>query len=115
MPADNTDSPSPGESEKRSRAEQPIVIFGGRGSGLLVAFAIERMATMSSRRCLGFLNDVEERDTRIGGYPFLGSFESWEQLQPDAQFIAPLHKAGAMQHRSNIIRSLLIDRARWTN
>jgi acetyltransferase EpsM len=121
MPADNTDRPSreikssPRESEKRSRAEQPIVIFGGRGSGLLVAFAIERMATVSPRRCLGFLNDVEGRDTRIGGYSFLGSFESWEQLQPDAQFIAPLHKAGAMQHRSNIIRSLRIDRPRWTN
>ncbi len=121
MPADNTDrpsreiKPSPGESEKRSRAEQPIVIFGGRGSGLLVAFAIERMATMSPRRCLGFLNDVEERDSRIGGYSFLGSFESWQQLQPDVQFIAPLHKAGAMQHRANIIRGLRIDRPRWTN
>ena len=120
MPTDDTGRPSresrqsPGEPERRF-VEQPIVIFGGRGSGLLVAFAIERTATISPRRCLGFLNDVEQRDTRIGGYPFLGPFESWEQLQPDAQFIAPLHKAAAMQHRSNIILSLRIPRLRWTN
>jgi acetyltransferase EpsM len=114
MPADDTDRPSR-ESKPSPGVPEKIVIFGGRGSGLLVAFAIERMATMPPRRCLGFLNDVEERDTRIGGYPCLGPFRSWEQLQPDAQFIAPLHKAGAMPHRSNIIRSLGIDHPRWSN
>ena len=90
-----------------------VAVFGGRGGGALVAFALSRLQAQGRARCVGFLNDLEAVGTRISGYPVLGPFASWQNLPATTQFIAPLHKAKQMRARVGIIHRLGVPQTRW--
>jgi len=92
----------------------PLVVFGGRGVGVLAASTFRR-AVGDRAPILGFLNDVEDKGSIIEGTAVLGSFESWPALPPEARFIAPLHKANEMRRRVKRIEGLGVPRERWAN
>ena len=59
------------------------------------------------------LNDQLAVGVEVAGAPVLGAFDSWRTLPDRTEFIAPLHKAKAMQGRVARIVSLQIPSARW--
>jgi acetyltransferase EpsM len=91
-----------------------VAIFGGRGSGALVAFVLDRLAAAGAGvRCVGFLNDFEPVGTRISGHSVLGPFSSWCKLPSSTRFIAPLHKAKEAARRAKITLDLNVPDDRW--
>ena len=91
-----------------------IAIFGGRGAGVLAAHAFRR-ASAPHAPVVQFLNDSEAIGSVIEGTPVIGSFESWNRLPPETRFLAPLHKAKAMEDRIRRIETLGIPSERWAN
>jgi acetyltransferase EpsM len=93
---------------------QSLVIFGGPGSGALVADSVSAMrADGRGVRVVGFLNDALPRGSLVHGVPVLGAFASWRELPEETRFIAPLHKVKLMQARASIVRRLGIPEHRW--
>lgn len=91
----------------------PVAIFGGPGSGAVVAQSAGALARQGSVKVVGFLNDVLSPGEVVSGVPVLGPFPSWSVLADDVRFIAPLHKAKAMQERVGIVGALGIPAHRW--
>lgn len=91
-----------------------VAIFGGRGAGVLAAHALRR-ATAPHAQVVQFLNDVEAVGSVIEGTPVVGPFEGWRSLPPETRFLAPLHKAKAMEDRIRRVVALGIPDARWAN
>lgn len=91
-----------------------LAIFGGRGSGVVLADTARRCSMANEAiEVVGFLNDVEPVGTSIGGFRVLGPFERWKELDGDTRFVAPLHKVGDMVNRIARIESLGIPDDRW--
>ena len=91
-----------------------IAVFGGPGSGAIVAQTLAALAPIrTDLRLIGFLNDVLPRGEHVSGTPVFGPFSSWRDLPEDVSFVAPLHKAGAMQQRVAIVQGLGIPEHRW--
>jgi len=93
----------------------PIAIFGGPGSGAVVAQSLRALATAQGGvRVLGFLNDVLPAGERVSDVPVIGPFASWATLAEDVRFVAPLHQVKAMPARAEIVAALGIPVHRWT-
>ena len=91
-----------------------LVIFGGRGAGLLAADTARRQAEAGVPvEVAGFLNDLEPTGSAIGDLPVLGPFEHWRALPPETRFVAPIHKVGQMERRIARIRALSVPARRW--
>ena len=91
-----------------------IAIFGGPGSGSVIAQSVNALAAARKDiKLVGFLNDVLPIGASASGVPVIGSFASWSTLPQDIHFLAPLHKVNAMGARSDIVRALGIPRHRW--
>ena len=92
----------------------PVAIFGGPGSGAVVAQSARALAArQGSVKVVGFLNDVLSAGEVVSGVPVLGPFPSWSALADDVRFIAPLHKAKVMQERAGIVGAMGIPEHRW--
>jgi sugar O-acyltransferase (sialic acid O-acetyltransferase NeuD family) len=91
-------------------AKQPLVIFGGPGSGAIAAQAV---AAGDRFMLAGYLNDALPVGTLVSGAPVLGPFAGWRDRPEDAVFLAPLHKAREMQARARRILELGIPEHRW--
>ena len=92
-----------------------MAIFGGPGSGAMVAEALAVGDHSGAKsRLIGFLNDAIPAGERISGTPVLGPFSSWRDLPDTVLFVAPLHRMAAMQERIEIIERLRIPPHRWT-
>ena len=93
-----------------------IAVFGGPGSGAMVVQSVQRLgAAGEDFSASGLLNDQLAIGTAVAGSPVLGTFDSWRTLPAGTAFIAPLHKARAMQARAARILSLQVPAARWAN
>jgi len=91
-----------------------VVILGGKGGGTLAAQTVLALARAhGSHRLIGYLNDRLEIGTPLHGGAVIGRFEDWARLEGDVSFVAPLHKAGAMQENARRIASLIIPAASW--
>ncbi len=91
-----------------------IAVFGGLGSGAMVVQSVQRRAAAGDAVELkGVLNDQLAVGSDVAGGPVLGTFDSWRTLSDRTEFIAPLHKAKAMQGRVARVLSLQIPAARW--
>jgi len=90
-----------------------VVIFGDLGSGAISAQSLRQLATRRDIKLIGFLNDELPKGQLISEAPVLGPFSSWQTLSDDIEFLAPLHKAKAMEARINIVESLGIPEHRW--
>ena len=88
-----------------------VAVFGGR---LLAPMILRRIeAAGGGLRFAGLLNDTVAAGTTIEGDAVLGPFASWSSLPAVTQFLAPLHKAKAMQARANLVARLGVPAARW--
>jgi len=93
-----------------------VVILGGKGGGTLAAQTVQRLARLNrSHELAGYLNDRLEVGSPVYGGSVLGKFEDWALLPQEVQFVAPLHKAAAMQESAGRIASLNIPSERWTH
>jgi len=93
-----------------------VAIFGGPGSGALIAESIAALvAGGQDLRLVGFLNDVLPIGAIISGVPVLGPFASWWNLPEKTTFLAPLHKAMAMPARVGRVEELKVPSHRWTS
>ncbi len=91
-----------------------IAIFGGRGSGLIVAETIGAMAASGiDVQLAGFLNDSAGAGDLIGDVPVLGPFEAWRDLDRDVHFIAAFPLPGAARQRHARLRELDVPLERW--
>jgi sugar O-acyltransferase (sialic acid O-acetyltransferase NeuD family) len=91
-----------------------IAIFGGPGSGAIAADSVTASNAGSEHtRLLGFLNDALPPGSSVSGAPVLGPFASWRDLPEDTLFLAPLHRAKAMEERLRIVEKLGIPANRW--
>lgn len=96
-------------------AAQRIVVFGGPGSGAIVAQSIAALVACGHDvELVGFLNDKLPLGEPICGAPVLGPFASWRDLANDVSFMAPLHKAKEMRSRADKIFGWQIPKERWT-
>jgi sugar O-acyltransferase (sialic acid O-acetyltransferase NeuD family) len=94
-------------------AARPVVILGG-ASGAIVAEALHDLAaTGENLACVGYLNDVLPKGSRIGAHTVLGGFEAWADFPSDTHFISVLHKAKEAQRRVARIDGLGIPNDRW--
>jgi acetyltransferase EpsM len=92
----------------------PVVIFGGPGSGAVVAQSVAALTERTADiEVIGFLNDVLPTGQLISNIPVLGPFANWHALSEDVRFIAPLHKPKTMQERAGVIEQLGIPPQRW--
>jgi sugar O-acyltransferase (sialic acid O-acetyltransferase NeuD family) len=97
------------------RTNGRLVIFGGPGSGALVAQTVSALTDAGHPvELTGFLNDVIPAKQEISGVPVLGDFASWRELPEEVMFIAPLHKAMEMPVRAEIVRGLGVPEHRWS-
>jgi sugar O-acyltransferase (sialic acid O-acetyltransferase NeuD family) len=95
-------------------AVRKIVIFGGKGGGTLAAQTVQSLARAHrSHQLIGYLNDRLEIGTPLYGGAVLGRFDDWARLGDDVFFVAPLHKAGAMQANARRIAGLGIPASRF--
>jgi sugar O-acyltransferase (sialic acid O-acetyltransferase NeuD family) len=92
-----------------------LVVFGGRGAGLLLVDTVRRLPAPPAIEVLGYLNDREPIGTLIGGLPVLGPFEQWPALPSDVMFAAPLHSHKDMPRRIARIVGLGIPDERWVS
>ena len=91
-----------------------VVIFGGPGSGAIVAQSVAALADgQSGIKLVGFLNDILPCGTLVSGAPVLGPFASWRDLPEEIAFLAPLHKAKVMLERVRTVEGLGIPLHRW--
>jgi sugar O-acyltransferase (sialic acid O-acetyltransferase NeuD family) len=91
-----------------------VAIFGGQGSGAIVADTLAVGGANTARfRLIGFLNDIVPAGERISGTAVIGPFSAWRDLPDTVLFVAPLHRATAMQERVEIIERLGIPPDRW--
>ncbi len=91
-----------------------IAIFGGPGSGALIAQSIAALRAGGEDVILaGFLNDILPRGMLVSGAPVLGRFADWRMLADDVTFLAPLHKAKEMPTRVSAIEAMDIPDYRW--
>jgi sugar O-acyltransferase (sialic acid O-acetyltransferase NeuD family) len=91
-----------------------LMIFGGPGSGTVVAQTVRRLAAGERPIHLaGFLNDVLPIGEDIAGTRVIGPFDSWREASDRVIFVAPLHKAKSMQRRAERISKLGIPEERW--
>jgi sugar O-acyltransferase (sialic acid O-acetyltransferase NeuD family) len=91
-----------------------IAVFGGPGAGAMVVQSLQRLGVAGKGVAVsGLLNDQLAVGTAVAGTPVLGAFDSWRALSAGTAFIAPLHKAKAMQSRAARILSLQIPSERW--
>ena len=82
----------------------------------MVANAIREIARCDERPdTTGFLNDHQEIGTNISGRPVLAKTSGWRNLPNEIDFIAALHKVGAMAERIMLIENLGIPSDRWAN
>ncbi len=98
-----------------AEATRPVAFFGGRGDGVLAAFALARAAAPYPSPLAGFLNDLEAPGSLIEGTVVLGPFAHWSSLPSITHFLAPLHKAKEMGQRTRLIRALGVPDNRWAN
>lgn len=99
---------------KAGRSGIPAAIFGGHGSGAIIAEALRDLA--SAGRGLappGFLNDVEPVGAKIDGLPVLGRFEDWRAMPDETIFITAIHKPMEAEVRWARIRGLGVPDERW--
>jgi NDP-sugar pyrophosphorylase family protein len=90
------------------------VIFGGKGGGTLAAQTVLALARAHrSHQLIGYLNDRLETGTPLYGGAVVGRFSDWATLDDDVAFVAPLHKAGAIQGNARRIADLGIAASRW--
>lgn len=89
-----------------------IAIFGGKGGGTLAAQTALALGA-GACRLVGYLNDRLEKAVPLHGGAVVGRFDDWALLENDVRFVAPLHKAGAMQENAARIAGLGIPPARW--
>lgn len=88
-----------------------LAIFGGPGGGEIVA---QSVAGLDGRfEFIGYLNDELPPGRKLLGGDVLCTFGQWSSLPDDVQFIAPLHKAGEMEARLEIISRLGLPDNRW--
>jgi acetyltransferase EpsM len=93
-----------------------IAVFGGPGSGAMVVQSVQRRAAAGGAvAVLGVLNDQLAVGADVAGAAVLGAFDSWRAVPDHVRFVAPLHKAKAMQGRVARIVSLQIPSARWAS
>ncbi len=105
-----------GADETGARPVERIAILGGDEVGSIIAEAIEANAARGGRvAVLGFLNDVVPAGSEIGGYPVLGAFDEWGELDADVRFIAAIVRPKAAQARHRRLRSLNIPDERWAS
>jgi carbonic anhydrase/acetyltransferase-like protein (isoleucine patch superfamily) len=91
-----------------------IAIFGGKGGGTLAAQTVRMLVRAhDSHQLIGYLNDRLEIGTELYGGAVIAGFDDWAKLDDDVGFVAPLHKAGAMQANARRIAGLGIPAARW--
>jgi UDP-3-O-[3-hydroxymyristoyl] glucosamine N-acyltransferase len=91
-----------------------VVILGGKGGGTLAAQTVQTLFRVrGSHSVIGYLNDRLEIGTQLFGGAVLRKFDDWATLDDDVQFIAPLHKVGAMQVNAVRIAGLGIPASRW--
>lgn len=92
-----------------------VAILGGKGGGTLAAQTILSLARIgNSHRLVGYLNDRVPVGTQLHGGAVIGTFGDWAGLPAGVNFVAPLHKAGAMPVNARRIESLGIPAQRWT-
>jgi len=92
-----------------------VVILGGKGGGTLAAQTVLALSSAyGSHRLIGYLNDRLEIGTQLHGGAVVGRFEDWARFEGDVKFVAPLHKAGAMQENAGRIAGLAVPATRWT-
>ena len=95
-------------------SRRSIAIFGGTGSGAIVAQTLAALAARGDDVVFaGYLNDQHTPGSFVSGAPVLGPFASWRNLPDDVAFVAPLHKAKEMQARARLIAGLGIPEHRW--
>lgn len=100
--------------DETEEARRPLVVFGGRGGGAIVAqLARQLEARGAPIELRGYLNDRLAAGEKILGAPVLGPFDSWRSLPGDCVFSAPLHKVKEMERRAARIAGLGIPEARW--
>ena len=91
-----------------------VAIFGGKGGGTLAAQTVQALARAhGSHQLIGYLNDRLEIGVELYGGAVVGRFDDWTTLDDDVQFVAPLHKAGAMQANARRVAGLAIPASRW--
>ncbi len=91
-----------------------VVILAGKGGGTLAAQTVQSLSRAhGSHRLAGYLNDRLAIGTPLHGGAVVGCFEDWARLEGDVRFVAPLHKAGAMQANGCRVAGLGIPAARW--
>lgn len=93
--------------------KQQVVIFGGPGSGAIVAQSVRALAADGRFELSGFLNDDLAPGAHVVGAPVLGPFAGWRDLPEEVHFAAPLHKAREMQERMRLVAGLGIPVDRW--
>jgi len=92
-----------------------VVILGGKGGGTLAAQTVLALSSAyGSHQLIGYLNDRLEIGTQLHGGAVVGRFEDWTRFEDDVRFVAPLHKAGAMQDNARRIAELGVPMTRWT-
>lgn len=92
-----------------------VAIFGGKGGGTLAAQTVRALARAhGSHQLIGYLNDRLEIGTPLYGGAVVARFDDWTTLDGDVQFVAPLHKVGAMQANACRITGLGIPASRWS-
>jgi acetyltransferase EpsM len=96
------------------RAVRRIAVLGGDGVGTIIAEVIEANAAAGALVTpFGFLNDAVPAGSEIAGYPVLGRFDDWAQLDADVLFIAAIMHAKAAAARHRRLRALGIPDERW--
>lgn len=93
---------------------QLIAILGGHASGTIVAETLAAMeAAGEPVRVAGFLNDEIPCGETIGGWPVLGGFEGWKQLDPEILFLAAFPFPSQARVRYARLQSLGIPERRF--
>jgi acetyltransferase-like isoleucine patch superfamily enzyme len=103
------------QGDENGLAPVKVAVFGGKGGGTLAVQTLRAIEqTHRSHRFVDYLNDRVEKGTALFGGAVAGRFDDWRQLDDDVGFVAPLHKAGAMEMNAHRIVGLEVPDARWT-
>lgn len=91
-----------------------VAVLGGKGGGTLAVQTLQALEQAHrSHRFVAYLNDRVEKGTAWFGGTVACRFDDWRQFDDDVSFVAPLHKAGAMESNAHRIVGLGIPDARW--
>lgn len=103
------------QDDDKQLAPVKVAVFGGKGGGTQAVQTLQALERAHcSHRFVGYLNDRVEQGAAWFGGAVACRFDDWHQLDDDVCFVAPLHKAGAMELNARRIIGLRIPDTRWT-